>query len=111
MSGLADIALAFCREVLDWDECRLDKLGTREYVSQHGGAFGLDYADLDAVTRAVHTWCSRRGLMLEITFLDEGDGLPWSASVERGHEESGSDLREVLLAACLAAARQMREAA
>jgi hypothetical protein len=91
MTRLADVALAFARECLDWEDARLTPDGCVEVPASDElfeGAIRLDPTDLNAVFAAASEWC-------------EQEGVPMSCS-GRGEEMCRSIMLE-----CLEAKRRL----
>ncbi len=115
MTDLAQTALAFARECMGWSEAEIPN-GATSVFERHGrGRFNP--TDLNAVMAAVHTWCqahhcqwavfgnSRHEKFEHLAFILPFDDY-WEARCE-----NAPDASHALMAACVEAARKLREAA
>jgi hypothetical protein len=90
MAGLDEIALAFCRECLDWEDARLTADGGVEVPDSDQMGVDLprlDPRDLNAVLATAVEWCEQ-----------------WDVPMSW---QGGGDMRRTIMPACLEAHRKL----
>ena len=109
-TDLAETALAFCRECLGWEQCR-DYFDCSVCSVQRTTGEQFRYHDLAAVMEAVTSWCREHSMLIEIVYMEEGDGRPWAVSFPSAapaYGASGDNLCHTILAACVEANRKLK---
>lgn len=114
MTSLADVALAFCRECLGWEDARILN-GTQTVFEGHGGG-RLGYTDLNAVMEAARGWRKDQLVWHKVTC---GPGAHYVVHITKMPDDGGEhavlgagcnpSLCLALLAACVEASRKMKE--
>lgn len=127
MTGLAQIALAFCRECLRWErpadrrfaEQNQDPHGNPSrawtpYVFDFYGKHGqLHFTDLSSVAEAARHWCDQNDASLELAYHGILPG-EWEARIVTPVSLEAivhADPCHALLAACVQADRKLKSAA
>jgi hypothetical protein len=131
MIANAELALAFCQEVLGWEhpKAEADLLVFQTWPGQVQWGESFAYADLAQVLAASQDWCRKQHAELHFSqLLDLGDegpsyrvivGRPCHEFVSKSSfsttmhvlgKSEGDDPCEVIMAACLAAHRRIMTA-
>ncbi|QDV34950.1 hypothetical protein [Tautonia plasticadhaerens] len=110
MSELADIALAFAKEVMGWENCREATL-YQDAVCGHNPACNegqiFSYGKLDSVMAAVREWCDDAEQGLTIAYYAGLPNAPWRVVIPWEAEVMHDNLCQALMAACLEAKRKL----
>jgi hypothetical protein len=106
---LAQVAVAFCRGCLGWEDVREDGIGLYVYSHLDRPKKLFHYHDLNAVITTVRKWCDKHGA---IAILGFGKGDECSASVEFWDVDAYGEIEypdpcHALLAACVEAQREL----
>lgn len=113
MTSLADVAFAFCREVLGWEDVLAlpeDSVMDEAAVIVRGNTdTALYYTDLNAVANVVRDWVAEQTLYLDISG-SYTDPYRWAVTVNTV-KVVHDDFCHALLAACVEASRKLKGAA
>lgn len=112
MTPLQQTALDFCRECLGWEKASIFAVLGCIGNGKLPGNPSFDYTDLNAVMEAVRGWCVRNKLGFTICCDESGfEVAVFSAGFEEIDEEAtNQNLCHALLAACVAASRNLKTA-
>lgn len=118
MTALAQSALEFARECLGWKDADTFTIGRMQRVVRNlsatsGAGEIFNATDLNAVMGAAKVWCGRNQLAFTVCCDESGfEVVVFSPSLEEIDEEAiSSNFCHALLAACVEAARKLKEVA
>src|SRR5579864_905460 len=112
-----ELALAFCVECLGWP----DASRSGEYIFEnnrrpelshaHGKLHGFQFdpSDFGHVINGVKEWCDIHCISLSLKYTPGSGKEAWRVRLAPGPESVGDDVCDILLGACLAADRYIRQ--
>jgi hypothetical protein len=120
MTDIAETALAFCREVMGWNDAEIPRHASRRNIEVQSyagdGKFitkRFNFTDLNAVMEAVRVWCKRRGKTLVLVIGDGRVEFKINGGVEiiYGIESGNMALCRHSMRACVDLERKLKAAA
>jgi hypothetical protein len=114
MTSLSQTALEFCRECLGWDS-QLESFPNGYHRVKTEGRDDFNYTDLDGITAKIHRWCKENHCQWAVFGNDRHGNFEYLAIVLPFDDlwearcENAPSPHQALLAACVEAARSMKQ--